>query len=152
MNERRAVRALLLNERDELLLIRLYVPDTGRHVWLRPGGGMEAGETTGQALVREVWEESGFHVVPRKVIGVYDANRSGALELFHAFKVIFLCELMNGEGESFTPAYTSFETSEVKFFTYEEIPTDLSSQRTNPRHILDAYRAYQQPDTPTVFD
>ena len=141
------VRGAVFNQ-GRILMVRERMD--GR--WTLPGGWADVGDVPSEAAEREVWEEAGMHVKAKKLIGVYDANRSGTLELFHAFKVIFLCELLNAEGESFTPAYTSFETSEVKFFAHEEIPTDLSSQRTNPRYILDAYRAYQQPDTPTVFD
>lgn len=60
--ERHAVRALLIDEQDCVLLVRLYVPDTQRYVWLTPGGGIEAGEDEGQALVREVWEETGLRL------------------------------------------------------------------------------------------
>ncbi|MFT7654393.1 MAG: 8-oxo-dGTP diphosphatase [Limisphaerales bacterium] len=57
---RQAVRALVVSEAEkELLLIRLFVPDTGKHIWLTPGGGIEAGELPVIALQREVWEETG---------------------------------------------------------------------------------------------
>ena len=57
---RQAVRALVVSEAEnELLLIRLFVPDTGKHIWLTPGGGIETGERSVAALQREVWEETG---------------------------------------------------------------------------------------------
>ena len=57
---RNAVRALILSEPgDRLLLVRLFVPDSGKYIWLAPGGGIEAGETPLEALHREVWEETG---------------------------------------------------------------------------------------------
>jgi 8-oxo-dGTP pyrophosphatase MutT (NUDIX family) len=56
IRERRAVRALLIAE-AEILLIKARLPD-GRHCWMTPGGGVEAGESDEQALVREVWEET----------------------------------------------------------------------------------------------
>ena len=84
----------------------------------------------------------------RKVVGIYDANRSPSapLEIFHAFKIIFLCDLLNGEPRP------SFETSEVSFFAEVEIPSVLSGQRTSPRHISDIFRALSEPNGPTVFD
>jgi hypothetical protein len=85
-------------------------------------------------------------VKARRVIGVYDANRNGPLELFHAFKIVFLCELLGGE------AAPSFETSEVAFFPRNAIPEHLSGERTRPRHILDAFTALDDTTCPTVFD
>jgi hypothetical protein len=79
-------------------------------------------------------------------VGVYDANRTGPLEVFHAFKIVFLCDLIGGE------ACPSDETSEVAFFGLEEIPEPLSGERTKARHIQDAFCAYRQTDFPTVFD
>ena len=56
--QRTAVRALLLAEPDQLLLSRVFIPDQKFHIWIAPGGGVEAGERPGDALVREVKEET----------------------------------------------------------------------------------------------
>jgi ADP-ribose pyrophosphatase YjhB (NUDIX family) len=114
--------------------------------WTMPGGWADVGDVPSEAAEREVWEEAGFRVAARRVIGVYDANRTGPLELFHAFKLVFLCELIGGE------ARPSQETSEVAFFGSGEIPNALSGERTRPRHILDAFAALSDPERPTVFD
>jgi ADP-ribose pyrophosphatase YjhB (NUDIX family) len=111
-----------------------------------PGGWADVGDVPSQAAEREVLEEAGFEVKARKVIGVYDANRTGPLEIFHAFKIVFLCELIGGEPRP------SIETSEVGFFGIEEIPLVLSGERTRPRHISDAFSALADPNFPTVFD
>lgn len=73
VTERDAVRALMLDEDDQVLLIRLYVPDTDSHVWLTPGGGIENGETADEALRREVWEETGLNI---EHTGTHIWNRS----------------------------------------------------------------------------
>lgn len=60
---RQAVRALLVSDPgDELLLVRLFVPDSGKRIWLAPGGGVEVGESNAAALQREVWEETGLKI------------------------------------------------------------------------------------------
>jgi ADP-ribose pyrophosphatase YjhB (NUDIX family) len=126
----------------KLLLVRER-QDNG---WTMPGGWADVGDVPSQAAEREVWEEAGFHVRARKVVGVYDANRVGPLELFHAFKIVFLCDLISGA------ARPSEETSEVAFFGPEEMPEPLSGERTRPRHILDAFAMFKDEDVPTVFD
>ena len=126
----------------ELLMVRERM-DGG---WTMPGGWADVGNVPSEAAEREVWEEAGFNVKARRLIGVYDANRSGPLELFHAFKVVFLCELLSGEA---TP---SFETSEVAFFPRHALPEHLSGERTRPRHLQDAFAALEDPSIPAVFD
>jgi ADP-ribose pyrophosphatase YjhB (NUDIX family) len=135
------VRAAVFRE-EKLLLVRERM-DGG---WTLPGGWADVGDDPSEAAEREVLEEAGFRVKARKVIGVYDANRVGPLEIFHAFKIVFLCELVSGE------ARTSNETSEVDFFSAEKIPSELSGERTKSRHIRDAFAQLKKPDCPTVFD
>lgn len=135
------VRAAVFQD-GKLLLVRERA-DGG---WTMPGGWADVGDRPAQAAEREVWEEAGYRVRARKVIGVYDANRQAPLELFHAFKIVFLCDLLDGS------ARPSIETSEVAFFEADEIPAVLSGERTHQRHIRDAFAALMDPDCPTVFD
>jgi len=114
--------------------------------WTLPGGWADVGDLPSAAAEREAWEEAGLRVKARKLIGVYDANRTGPLEIFHAFKIIFLCDLIDGQPRP------SNETSEVVFFSLEEIPEILSGERTRPHHILDAFAAQSDPDFQAVFD
>ena len=68
MRRRQAVRALILSEPDEsVLLLRMLRPDRAGHFWLLPGGGIKPDEDRLDALRREVWEETGLRVggVPR---------------------------------------------------------------------------------------
>jgi len=113
--------------------------------WTMPGGWVDVGDTPSGAVEREVYEESGFEVKSRKVIGLYDANRSDPLEIFHAFKIVFLCDILTGE------ARTSDETSEVEFYSKSELPNILSGERTRPRHLEDAFTALSR-ELPTYFD
>jgi ADP-ribose pyrophosphatase YjhB (NUDIX family) len=114
--------------------------------WTMPGGWVDVGDTPSGSAEREIWEEAGFRVKADRVIGVYDANRTGSLELFHAFKIVFLCDLLAGEPRP------SLETSEVAFFGPEEIPGQFSGTRTAARHVRDAFAALTDPSRPTVFD
>jgi ADP-ribose pyrophosphatase YjhB (NUDIX family) len=114
--------------------------------WTMPGGWVDVGDTPSKAAERETWEEAGFQVKTRKLIGVYDANRARPLEIFHAFKLLFLCDILSGE------ARPSNETAEAGFFNQDQIPETLSGERTTTRHIKDAFAAFNDPDLPAVFD
>jgi ADP-ribose pyrophosphatase YjhB (NUDIX family) len=135
------VRAAAFRE-GKLLLVRERL-DGG---WTMPGGWADVGDTPSNAAEREAWEEAGFHVKARKIVGIYDANRVEPLELFHAFKIVFLCNIIDGE------ARTSIETSDVKFFGPDEIPSNFSGGRTTARHVRDAFAALNNPNSPSVFD
>ena len=137
------VRGAVFDNQGRILMVR----DAGDGGWCLPGGWADVGDTPSRATEREVWEETGFRVKARRVIGVYDANRvPGKLHLYHAFKVVFLCELLGGE------ARPSLETTEVAFFAREEIPENLSPYRTPPRVLEDAFAAYRAETWETVFD
>ncbi len=56
---RRNVRLVLLSECDELLLMKIALPD--RSFWCTIGGGIEAQETPEQAVYREASEEIGLN-------------------------------------------------------------------------------------------
>ncbi|MFZ6031326.1 MAG: NUDIX hydrolase [Chloroflexota bacterium] len=127
---------------DRLLMVRER-SDGG---WTLPGGWADVGDVPSEAAERETWEEAGLRVKARKLLGVYDANRVGSLELNHAFKLVFLCDLLGGKP---TP---SDETCEVAFFAQHEIPAALSGERTRSRHIADAFLALSDPNLPAVFD
>jgi len=55
---RPAVRALILDPDDRVLLVRFDWPD--KQVWALPGGGIDPGETPERAIVRELAEECGL--------------------------------------------------------------------------------------------
>ena len=135
------VRGAVFHE-GRLLLVKERI-DGG---WTMPGGWADVGDVPSDSVEREVLEEAGFHVSANKLIGVYDANRVGPMEIFHAYKIVFLCEILGGNPK------TSHETTEVAFFDYDQIPTPLSGERTKPRHIEDAFAAYYDPMKLAVFD
>jgi ADP-ribose pyrophosphatase YjhB (NUDIX family) len=124
----------------------LLVQERSDGRWCMPGGWADVGDLPSETVVREVQEESGFHVLPRKVIGVFDANRNGRpLEFYHAYKIVFLCELVGGE------ARPSDETMAVGFFDMDA-PPPLSTARTNRQHLAEISAHLQNPNRPTAFD
>ena len=110
--------------------------------WCLPGGWADVGDVPSEAAAREVHEEAGYTSVSRKLIGIFDANRTGEpLSANHAYKLVFLCEIIGGEGQP------NHETDGVAFFGLHELPA-LSEARTDARvlaecfvHLADAQRA-----------
>jgi len=124
----------------------LLVQERKDHRWAMPGGWADVGEIPSEMVAREVWEESGFVVAPQKVIGVYDANRAPVhLEFFHAYKIIFLCEITGGEPRP------SDETMDVGFFRFDDLP-QLSLYRTNEKHLSEVSAHVLDPGRAAAFD
>jgi ADP-ribose pyrophosphatase YjhB (NUDIX family) len=135
------VRAAVIKDKKILL-----VQESTDKCWAMPGGWADVGNIPSEVAIRETKEESGFDVKPIKVIGVYDANRVGGnLDFFHAFKIIFLCELVGGN------AKISNETLDVKFFNFDDLPT-LSINRTNQKHIDEIKLHLKDLSRQTYFD
>ncbi|GJQ64468.1 MAG: ADP-ribose pyrophosphatase [Melioribacteraceae bacterium] len=124
----------------------LLVKEVSDGKWCMPGGWADVGEYPSEMVIREAREESGFDVKPVKVIGVFDANRGGRpMQFFHAYKVVFLCEIMGGEA---TP---SEETTEVEFFDFENLP-EFSPNRTNEKHIAEIRKHLEDKSRGVYFD
>lgn len=113
--------------------------------WAMPGGWADLGNSPASVAEREVWEESGFRVKAEKVVAVLDANRIEPMEFYHAYKIIFLCKLLDGEPR------TSHETLAVDFFDLDHLPP-LSVYRTNESMLQEVFAHVEDPDRPAAFD
>jgi ADP-ribose pyrophosphatase YjhB (NUDIX family) len=135
------VRAAIIRD-GRILLVHERVDER----WAMPGGWADVGDLPSDMVAREVREESGVEVSVRKVIGVYDANRVGKpIEFYHAYKVVFLCDLTGGEPQG------GEETLAAEFFSPDALPP-LSMERTAPRHIAEAFAHVADPSRPAAFD
>lgn len=123
----------------------LLVQEITDGCWSLPGGWADLGQSPREMVEREVLEESGMIVRAKKVVAVYDANNFAPLEFWHAYKVVFLCDILGGEP---TP---SMETPAVDFFSPDALPP-LSKNRTN-HYIIDEIFAHLADSTrPAAFD
>ncbi len=89
---RLAVRALILHQ-DRLLLVNAY-PGGSSDLWCAPGGGVEAGQSLPDNLIREVYEETGLTVAVDgpALVNEYHDPATG----FHQVEVFFRCTLTAG--------------------------------------------------------
>ncbi len=77
-----------------------------------PGGHVEANETLAEAAIREVLEESGYHVELTGFLGIYQSVYADKL---NASGPVLLAKVTGGE------ALTSTEHPEVRWVTAEEL-------------------------------
>lgn len=124
----------------------LLVQEARDKKWCMPGGWADVGDKPSDMVAREVREESGLEVTPRKIVAVYDANRGGRpMELYHAYKIIFLCDISGGT------VHAQDETIDAGFFSFDELPP-LSSQRTSEKHLAEVKAHLEDENRPAAFD
>ena len=91
----------------------------GRLNWELPGGLVEPGEAPHAGATRELFEETGLHAEPGRLTGVYfEADHALGQMLHFVFRVPF--------NESQTPAASSPEVSEVRFWPLDQLPRPIS--------------------------
>ena len=124
-----SVTGIIFDERDRILLVR----QTEGDVWSAPGGSVDPDETPADAVVREVWEETGLYTEPVRLLGVYggpscivsypNGDRTAYV------MTVFECEVLSGVLRA-----ASDETNAAAFVTAAE----LSAYRTSPwvKHVL----------------
>jgi len=132
--------------RDHRILLVKESADGG---WTLPGGWADTDEAPSEAVVREVFEESGFATRAVRLLALYDRDRQADVPPFpfHIFKAFFLCEIAGGE------AKPSNETDEVGFFAPHEVPgLSLSIARTTHRQLGEFFHMLDTGDWTPLFD
>ncbi|MGW0247967.1 NUDIX hydrolase [Nocardia goodfellowii] len=121
-----AVSALVRDPQGRILMIHR----TDNDLYSIPGGGLEAGETVSQAVVREVKEETGIDVRVTGLIGVFSnpdhviAYSDG--EVRQEFSIAFTAEPVGGQ------LRTSSESKSVQWVA----PEDIKSLDIHPSILL----------------
>lgn len=124
----------------------LLVKERQDGLWTLPGGWADVNESPAEAVVREVYEESGYRTRAVRLLALYDRNRHGHPPyIFHIYKLFFQCELEGGEPTE------SLETAGVGFFREDALP-ELSLARVTPEEIARLFELVRHPEWPTDFD
>lgn len=113
------VRVIILDDQKRVLMVRQR--HEGRDIWMVPGGGIEEGETSSQAGVREVLEETGLQVEMGKLIWHVEEVSEKRGQRFVNF---FLAQLVGGNLElGSDPEFdeNSQVLREVRFMSREEM-------------------------------
>lgn len=94
---------------DKVLLVKRG-HNPGKGMWTIPGGYVDQGESIGNAVVREIQEETGIEAKPLSIIAIRDRPAEK-----HDTYIIFLMQFMGG-----TLQAQPEEISDLAFLTLEE--------------------------------
>lgn len=114
MNEKKApmvtVDAVIERDGKIMLIKRKNEPFKGD--WAIPGGFVEYGESTEDAIIREAKEETGLDITPKALLGVY--SKPGRDPRGH---VVSICYVATATGEEMGGS----DAADAAFFTSDEI-------------------------------
>src|SRR5436853_643622 len=91
-----SVAAIVRDEIGRILLVK-----SGEQWWGLPAGAIDLGETPSEAIVREVFEETGLNVLPKRIVDVFGGKDFRYVypngDRVEYFIVVFDCEITGGE-------------------------------------------------------
>ncbi|PHR96403.1 MAG: ADP-ribose pyrophosphatase [Leeuwenhoekiella sp.] len=135
------VRGLILNEKNEVLLVK----ETVDGKWTLPGGWADIGLTPKENVLKEIEEETGFKAEVRRLLAVLDKREyPHPPQTHYVYKLCFLCEITEG---SFDP---NFDIGEVNWFDINNLP-ELSRDRILKEQLLNLVTIAEQ-DKIVYFD
>lgn len=115
--------------------------------WSLPGGWCDVLESVKSNTLKEVREETGLEVKASRLIAVQDRNKHNEpIYAYGVCKVFVLCELVGGGFKE------NIETTEIKYFSLEELPENLAKEKTSREQIEMCFKAYNDPNWQTQFD
>ena len=115
--------------------------------WSLPGGWCDVLESVASNTIKEVKEETGLDVETIKIIAVQDRNKHNKpIYAYGVCKIFVLCNVIGGE------FIENIETTEIKYFSLDEIPNNLAEEKTNNKQIEMCFKAYKDEKWQTQFD
>lgn len=115
--------------------------------WSLPGDWCDVLESVASNTIKEVKEETGLDVETIKIIAVQDRNKHNKpIYAYGVCKIFVLCNVIGGE------FIENIETTEIKYFSLDEIPNNLAEEKTNNEQIEMCFKAYKDEKWQTQFD
>jgi 8-oxo-dGTP pyrophosphatase MutT (NUDIX family) len=134
------VSVALFNDEGHILLTQRK----DNRKWCMPGGLADVGEPPSAVAVREMWEETGLKVEPKRLIGVYDSRLSGSQFVLHLYHLDFLCEQTGGE------LSLTNETVAYGYFSEEET-ANLAMHGSHAKRVPYAFQAHRSKHWEAIF-
>ena len=126
---------------------KILLTHENNDTWSLPGGWCDVLESVKSNTIKEVKEETGLNVNPTKVISIQDRNKHNKpIYAYGVCKIFVLCDLIDGKFEK------NIETTEIKYFSLSDLPTDLASEKTTKEQIQMCFRAFNSTNWTTQFD
>ncbi len=127
---------------EQILMVKEKKDDK----WALPGGFCDVGLSPSENVVKEIKEESGYDVIPIRLLAVLDKNKHPhPPDPYHYYKIFILCEIIGGE------ATVGIETSSIQFFSENSLPK-LSTSRITESQIHSLFEFLRMPEKETLFD
>lgn len=124
----------------------LLVQEAKDSRWSLPGGFCDVGLSPAENIVKEIEEESGFEVVPTKLVALLDMNKHPhPPQAFHYYKVFIQCDIVGGYGKP------GLETKAIDFYEKDNLP-ELSTSRNTASQIQMLFEFLDDPNKETIFD
>lgn len=124
----------------------LMVKEKADDKWALPGGFCDIGLSPSENVVKEIKEESGYDVLPVRLLALFDKNKHPhPPEAYHYYKIFILCELIGGE------ASAGGETSSIDFFPEDQLPR-VSANRNTECQIKTMFEFLRDPSKETILD
>ena len=138
------VRGAVFDADCRLLMVR-EIADGDR--WTAPGGWADVNLTAAENVVKEAKEESGHRVKVRTLAAAWDRTRQGHPSgVLSCCKLFCVCDIVGGVAE------TGPETSDVRWFSENELPHDLSLGRVLPGQLRRMFIQARDSTPATGFD
>jgi ADP-ribose pyrophosphatase YjhB (NUDIX family) len=135
------VRGVVFKE-NKILLVR----ESEDLTWSLPGGFCDVGLSATENVAKEIQEESGYNVIPKRLLAVLDMNKHPhPPQPYHYYKLFIQCEIIGGN------ASAGLETDKIGFFNENALPP-LSTNRNTESQIQMLFDFLRNPLKETIVD
>lgn len=128
MKKFRKSSGVILKHGDEVLLCKRSPKETLPNIWSIPGGGIENGETPGQAAIREFHEETNIEIgTDLDLVGMIDNFNDDGTKRGMMF--VFLQNIKEKKDPELSKALHGHEHTSCKYFKSEDIPEQKGNEQ-----------------------
>lgn len=126
---------------------RILLVHENNGTWSLPGGWCDVLESVKSNTIKEVKEETGLDAEAVRIIAIQDRNKHNKpLYAYGICKIFVLCNVIGGK------FLENIETTEIKYFSLEEIPSNLAEEKTSREQIEMCFEAFNNENWQIQFD
>lgn len=115
--------------------------------WALPGGWCDVDQSIASNIEKETKEEAGLEVKADQVIAVQDWRKHNKCNLpYGVVKIFVQCNVIGGAFQE------NIETTEIQYFTKEELPENLAVEKVTKEQIWMCFEAYESESWKTLLD